>query len=412
MLTREQKKKFNSILEELGKNLDISQTEFDTAVQSYQAVGKHLSDVNSSLSPYNPEILPQGSFLLGTVIKPINKNDDLDIDLVVQLRGKPFNWTQYTLKQKVGDQLKDHKIYRELLVSPDGKRCWTLKYRENAEFGRYHMDILPSIVDYGYRIILEKAFSATELSELDQLAIRITDKERLDYSSEKNHLNWLESNPFGFAKWFFSQAMKASMSKTFSIREAIQPVPRFQKEKLPLQRVVQILKRHRDMMYSSRADKDDKPISIIITTLAGRAYKGENDIIDALQNVVQTMHEYIGEYHPVTGKKMKWIGNPVNDAENFADKWILHPRRQTNFYEWLEQVKKDIGRSTSMNDNRLIMESLEKPFGKDIIQKAFSNLEKGMLLTSTSTTLSGTPSKSVATELPSKLPQPKREGFQ
>src|SRR5690606_19529558 len=213
----------------------------------YQAVGKHLSDSNSSLRPYEPEILPQGSFLLGTAIKPISKTDDLDIDLVVQLRGKPYDWTQFILKQKVGDQLKNHKTYNELLVSPDGTRCWTLKYRENADFGRYHMDILPSIVDSGYRIILEKAFSDTELSALDNLAIRITDKHRLDYTSERDHMNWLKSNPFGYAKWFYNQATVAATTKAFSLREAIQPVPRFQKEKLPLQRVVQILKRHRDM---------------------------------------------------------------------------------------------------------------------------------------------------------------------
>lgn len=412
MLTREQKKKFNVILEELGSNLDISQTEFDAAVQSYQAVGRHLSDVNSSLLPYQPEILPQGSFLLGTTIKPINKTDDLDIDLVVQLRGKPIDWTQSILKQKVGNQLKNHKIYNGLLVSPDGTRCWTLKYRENSEFGRYHMDILPSIVDSGYRIMLEKAFSDVDLSTLDKLSIRITDKNRLDYTTEKDHRNWLKSNPFGYARWFFNQAMIAPTAKAFSLHEAIQSVPKFQKEKLPLQRVVQILKRHRDVMYSSRPDKEDKPISIIITTLAGKAYNGETDIVEALQNVVENMHEHIGENHPITGKKMKWIGNPVNDQENFADKWILYPKRQANFDEWLKQVKKDIGRATSMNDNRLIMESLERPFGKEVIQKAFSNLEKGMLLTSTGTTLSATPSKNVTTELPSKLPQPKREGFQ
>jgi len=410
MLTREQKKKFNAILEELGSTLDISQTEFDAAVQSYQAVGKHLSDGNSSLSPYDPEILPQGSFLLGTTIKPINKTDDLDIDLVVQLKGKPVSWTQAILKQKVGDQIKSHKTYKELLVSPDGTRCWTLRYRDNAEFGRYHMDILPAIVDSGYRLILEKAFSDTEISGLDRLAIRITDKSRLDFATEQNHQTWLKSNPFGYAKWFFTRATIGA-TKSFSLRESIKPVPIFQKDKLPLQRVVQILKRHRDMMFSSRPDKDDKPISIIITTLASKAYNGEADIIEALQNVVQTMHEHIEEYHPVSGKKMKWVGNPVNTGENFADKWISHPKRQSNFFEWLEQVKKDLSKATSISDNKLIMESLEKPFGKDAIQKAFANLDNRILLSSTST-LSASTSKGLATELPTKLPQTKREGFQ
>ena len=410
MLTREQKKKFNAILEELGSSLDISQTEFDAAVKSYKAVGTQLSKDGSLLQPYHPEILPQGSFLLGTMVKPINKTDDLDIDLVCQLRGKPAHWTQFSLKQKVGDQIKENKVYKDLLVYPDGKRCWTLKYRENSDSDKYHMDILPSIVDTGYRIILEKAFASAELTQLDNLAIRITDKDRPDYNSEQNHLNWLKSNPFGYARWFYSRATLAN--KSFSLRESIQPVPKFQTVKLPLQRVVQILKRHRDMMFTKPTDKDDKPISIIITTLASKSYKGEIDIIEALQNIVRTMHEHITEVNGLNGRKVKWIANPVNESENFADKWIRHPQRETNFYKWLDQLRKDIGNITIQDNNRYIMESLEKPFGSDVVRKAFNNLDRSTLLTSTSGALSAMTSKKIEAELPGKLPQPKREGFQ
>lgn len=42
-----------------------------------------------------------------------------------------------------------------------------------------------------------------------------------------------------------------------------------------LQRIVQILKRHRDIMFNG---DEDKPISIIITTLASRAYRGETNL--------------------------------------------------------------------------------------------------------------------------------------
>jgi len=367
MLNTEQKNQFSEILEELGKTLDITETQYNTVVKSYEAVGLQLSKNDSTLAPYKPEILPQGSFMLGTMIQPVHEKDDLDIDLVCQLIGKKQEWTQYDLKQKVGDQIKANANYARILKKPEGRRCWTLLYSEAAN---YHLDILPAIVDNGYRIILEKAFSATELKQIDQLALRITDCKEENYRIERNHLNWLRSNPFGYGRWFYQQAT-LDFTKAFSINESIAPIPKYRKEKLPLQRVVQILKRHRDMVFNGH---EHKPISIIITTLASKAYNKEPNIIDALQNVIERMPLYIEErYSPKYGKTIKWIGNPINDEENFADKWVNEPQREQNFYKWMNQVKLDIENVLSKRGLNLIKESLEKPFGKNVTLKTFSN---------------------------------------
>lgn len=45
-----------------------------------------------------------------------------------------------------------------------------------------------------------------------------------------------------------------------------------------------ILKRHRDGMFASRYD--ERPISVIITTLAAHAYNGEEKIADALYSIL------------------------------------------------------------------------------------------------------------------------------
>lgn len=376
MLTTEQKQQFNEILEELGKMLDISETQYNAVVKSYEAVGNWLSKEDSLLAPYKPEILSQGSFMLGTMVKPENENDDMDIDLVCQLKGKNPSWTQETLKQKVGDQLRANETYEEML-DDEGRRCWTLLYRQDSDkvIEKYHMDILPSVVDSGYRMILERAFLSTELEDIDKLAIRITDNQEEDYHTEIDHLKWLKSNPFGYGRWFYQQAT-LDFVKAFTINEYIKPVPTYQKKKLPLQRVVQILKRHRNMMFNG---DEHKPISIIITTLASRAYSKENNIIEALLNVIGRMEDFIDEYNPHTGEKMKWIANPVNDQENFADKWIENPKKQENFYNWLNQVKVDLQNAISRRGVHLIQESLEKPFGKNIITKAFSNYGENLL---------------------------------
>jgi hypothetical protein len=368
MLTKEQKEQFSEILEELGKTLDITKDQYDAAVKSYKYVGEWLSQDGSPLATYSPEILPQGSFLLQTMIRPIHEEDELDIDLVCKLEKIQASWTQFELKKIVGDRLKANGILTKLLILPDGRRCWTLQYAESAKF---HLDVLPSVVATGYRTILEKAFSATDLSDTNILGIRITDKNTPNYRTSSNLHEWLKSNPFGYAIWFQDRC-KILTREVRMMSEAIQPVPKYQTDKLPLQRVVQILKRHRDMMFNG---DEHKPISIIITTLASRAYGKETDIIEALVNVVSKMRSQISDTNPFTGAVEKWVSNPVHAEENFADKWKEFPIRQTNFYKWLDAVELDVKNIVAQQGRGLqfISESMVKPFGKDAITKAFSN---------------------------------------
>lgn len=388
MLTQEEKKQFSEILETLGETLDISESQYKAVISSYCAVGDWLAKSESSLAPYKPVIRPQGSFMLGTMIKPVCEDDDLDIDLVCELTGKNSQWAQYHLKQAIGDRLKANEIYKKIL-DKEGRRCWTLLYSDNAN---YHMDILPSLVCNGYNTVLEKAFSDTALDKnYDSLAIRITDNKQDNYYTDSVAENWMKSNPFGYGRWFFNAADVSTLRKSMMFSEAVNPVPKYNKEKLPLQRVVQILKRHRDMMFNGDVDK---PISIIITTLASNAYGKETSIIDALTNVVANLHNYIeNRYDQNTGKVVKWIPNPVNSEENFADKWVEHPQKEENFFKWLSQVESDIQTIVQKRGLQYIAEAMRKPFGEQAVKKTFATLgekslihrESGVLKMSTGT---------------------------
>ena len=369
MLTQEQSKIFSEILNTLGKTLDITETQYKDAVSSYGAVGDWLAKPESSLAPYYPVIRPQGSFMLGTMIKPINEKDDLDIDLVCELTGKNASWTQYHLKQTVGNRLKENERYKKML-DKEGRRCWTLIYADSAN---YHMDILPCIVSYGYKIVLEKVFSATASDrDYESLAIRITDKKQSNYYSDTIAENWMKSNPFGYGRWFYHKADVMTLQKSMILSDAVSPVPKYNKEKLPLQRVVQILKRHRDMMFKG---SDDKPVSIVITTLAALAYKQEASTIDALISIVGNMEKYIEErYDRNFGKVIKWISNPVNHEENFADKWIEYPQREQNFYRWLNQIKLDVDNIIQQRGLQNIADAMKKSFGDVAVTRTFLTL--------------------------------------
>lgn len=375
----------SNYLEELGKELDITQTEHNAIIKSYEAVGDWLSKESSLLNFYSPKILPQGSFMLGTIVKPINSEDDIDIDLVCKLEKKPSSWTQKDLKIKVGDRLKVNPTYEKMLrdykngenYDEGGRRCWTLKY---SDVSGYHMDILPSFSDENLTFLFEKSFST--IDELDEndlkgLAIRITDTECENFDSDTNVENWNKSNPFGYAKWFLSKAM-TSRVKLMSLNESVDPVRAFESKKFPLQRVVQLLKRHRDIMFSSdEYNNENKPISIIITTLATLAYDKSENLIDAYTNIVKKMRGLIEDRLNIeTGKYEKWVANPINkEEENFADKWTKVKEKQDYFYLWLDKLEEDLEKISNSKDKGLqyLNESFSNMYGKNVTAKVFSN---------------------------------------
>ena len=138
------------------------------------------------------------------------------------------------------------------------------------------------------------------------------------------------------------------------------PVP-----KTPLQRSIQILKRHRDIMFAE--DQDDRPISIIISTLAARAYNDEANLLDALQIIIDGMPRYIENRNGVS-----WVSNPVNPLENFADKWRAHPQRETKFRQWLLQVRNDLKAALGKSDVSEMAEGLKPRFGDRIVNEVVS----------------------------------------
>lgn len=379
MLIDSKKNQFEDLLNKLSTNLSITRSQHEAAVQSYKAVGKYLSSESSPLSEYEPYIKPQGSFIIGTTIQSIEEDGDIDLDVVCEFKRKKITWTQYHLKNAVGDHLKAHGTY-ERLLDEEGRRCWTLNYREEGVTNqRYHMDILPAIVANGYSLLLESSFKNLMDEDYEKLQLSITDKEKSNYYMSTFPEEWLQSNPYGYAKWFMKRAFLVGnqFNNLYSLNESVKPTPDYQEERLPLQRVVQLLKRHRDVYFSKEQNDEirkQKPISCIITTLAARAYRGESNLIDAMWGVINRMRDEIEfRYIPEYGMEIEWISNPVNVLENFADRWNDQDSyRRDNFYRWLDRLKIDLNDAESKTGLQNIFESLSSSFGRKPVQDLFS----------------------------------------
>ena len=211
--------------------MDIPEHVYEDATLKYEDVGNWLGAEDSDLLRYAPEIYVQGSFRLGTVVRPINEEDEYDIDLVCHLEIEKEQTTQKDLKEMVGDRLKKRDDLAKILEP--SRRCWTLEYPAENQMPRFHMDVLPAIPNM----------------ERPPTGILLTDTElKL----------WQKSNPRAYADWFYERMKVIFQEKRAAFAESIQAanveeVPEWQ-VKTPLQTAVQILKRHRDIHFQGRED--------------------------------------------------------------------------------------------------------------------------------------------------------------
>ncbi len=332
----------NDFYTKIAKEISITKPMIEKAEESYQAVGKWINDGIDN----NVQFTVQGSMGLGTTIKPISDEDDYDIDLVCVLKDGQ-NLTAKEIKNIVGNRLKENEIYRKKIESEgEGKRCWKMQYNQ------FHMDILPCV-------------PKTYYLEPNYTDIRLTHKnEYLQYEDRF-------SNPEKYKVWFISctedMFVKNRQIYADEYRVDIQKVP-FYKIKTPLQMAIQLLKRHRDMCFEDNVD--NAPISIIITTLAAKAYKGEENVYEALVRLLNHMQDYVENRDGVY-----WIENPVMSEENFADKWEEYPERRKAFYEWINKAKEDLLTMPLKTQGiHVIGNKLGTVLGEAPVKRALSNM--------------------------------------
>lgn len=321
-LSYSQKQEVGNFLEKLAEEIDLTETQYKDANDRYDAVGRFVNNPDCLLAPYKPKLVPQGSIRIGTVTRPVHEECEFDVDGTLRLQIQTPS-IQYQIKQLVGDCFKTDRTYARMLEEKN--RCWRLKY---ADSSRFHLDIVPAIPD-DFDWLLNMGVPYRYASQ----TVHITCRNHSNYYVKTDDLP--RSNPEGYALWFLdvmkAQAEAIRMRLAAELKMSVDQIPDY-RVRTPLQRSIQLMKRHRDLMYG---DSDSKPISIIITTLAARSY---TDIMRTLPNdqfydvvvaVVKRMPEYIE-----TRAGIRWVSNPVNPNENFADKWLAEPKLEKEFFRW------------------------------------------------------------------------------
>lgn len=339
----ESKQNIDRMYRKIAAEIEISPTEADKAKESYEAVGKFL---NNNIKQYDIRVFPQGSFRLGTVIKPISDKDEYDIDLVATIDNKFTSAKE--LKNIVGDVLKASDRYSKKIE--EGKRCWTIEYAESAN---YHMDILPTMRSNTYS---------------DTKELIMTHKE-----DENSEYEFKQTNPEAYYDWFLKrmEEEKKKLTEDYAIRNKLEivDVPEY-KIKTTLQIAIEILKRYRDIKFQEMPDI--KPISIILTTVMAKIYTGK-------ENVYELIEKFSKEYSMYLEKDANGdilIKNPVNESENFADKWPKYPERKVAFFQFMNELKEDLVVNSILLEGNMReqADTYKKLFGENMVNRVYENI--------------------------------------
>ena len=324
-----------------------------------------------------------------TVVRPSTKDPDAayDLDFVCQLKNNRDGLTAEELWKKVEYILTTSNLYGGKLTIYD--KCFTVKYAELEGIG-FSIDIVPAVDEND--------------ENKNQLRLKSNNPNLIDTAiaipkhCEKSY-SWITNNPRGYRTWFedinkpfndFSRMQYRGMllQENKSLYASVEEIPEGL-ERSAIQRVIQILKYHRDVYYSKFKNGDDiKPISAIINTIvthiSSSALTTNISAFDLLDYVLSEFatyaeHQFLTEakfaeqYHDknvIDRKNGKWIiENPANPEDNLADKWNQNPDIPNYFFRWAKIMQKDLINSLKICSDEDFRAISESAFG----QKAVAN---------------------------------------
>ncbi|UXV32194.1 nucleotidyltransferase family protein [Mammaliicoccus sciuri] len=322
----------NEIIEKLLASIDILPTMEKNAHDRYESISKYLEE-----QVLNCNFYPQGSFLLGTVVRPYKDGKDkiYDLDVISMIDKEKFDTTPNQTKNDVG----------------------------------FTLYIVPSVVnDYS---VYDNYNEAT----IDQKSISITER------ISDGRYEWKQSNPIGFGDWF-SQISNRHMSESQIIQQRSRLLYELRglyasAEEIPtylyrssLQRSVQLLKRIRDVYYERKTNQRYKPSTFLLTSLVASAVEHEDNLsVDEIINI------FINGYKKGAIPIMHGVNiiNPIDSSEVINYGWTR--KHHESMIDWLNHIEKYLLNIETRKFEQEVRNELHLPVSSDTNENDVSEIK-------------------------------------
>lgn len=343
----------DDLLHRIVDAIQLTTEQHNRAERLYKEIGAWLAAPGTLLAPYSPDIFPQGSMLTRTTVRPMSIKEveiEFDLDLVGRHKIDPDVVHSGKLYAMVKQRLEENPDYKKRLEAKG--RCLRLNYPDDL----FHLDVIPACPDP---------------ADSQGVAILIPDKDKW-LKEQQPRSSYKESDPLRYADWFEQNTEVRQRIMEKSASASVAPVPAREPANLkaPLRKIVQIIKRGRDLDF---VGIDEIPSSILITTMASRAYRGEDDLAEGLDNVLRAMNTAMKNARP----NRVGVLNPTNPAENFAK--APSQSCYDRFTQLIDKMSTWIRKARNAPPGRRNIEPvLEEAMGKSAVAKAFHSLEASM----------------------------------
>lgn len=289
----------------LRDEVDLNPRRFERLETAVGGVSNYLKD---NLHGYQ-NMERQGSYALGTLIKPVDDNDEYDADIQIVMNPNP-KWEPKDYVLEINRTLAGNKTYVDKLRLKT--RCVTVDYA-----GDFHLDVVPRVTINGKHCVCNRTDNKFEETDGD-----------------------------GYREWFNEKNRITGGN---------------------LRRVVRLLKHLRDHKNSFSAK------SILLTTLAGNTIKPSDQgtvavstVADTLETVLSRMNDDL-QQHP----QMPEIKNPVLSAENFNRHW--DQRRYSNFRNRVQSYAQTARKAKTEPNAEKAINLWQEPFGEKFRNSANSD---------------------------------------
>ena len=347
-------------IEDLIKKLDLTPAMYRNAKEKYDALKDFLKDKNESIMFY-----PQGSFMLGTTVRPYKdqRERNYDLDSICLFNKREDETSPKEIRTELQNWLESSENYNSKLDYFD--RCITINYADYGSIG-FSIDVVPSAL--ATEEIQMQMISKGGSPEYVNTAIEVAEVKKDD-----TH-RWISSNPQAYVKWFeeinepFAEVFRNERKRKIyeankDLYNSEEDVPEYF-NKSSLQMAIQLLKRARDVHFSKlgKAKEELKPISAIISTIVLDTAKTNHipynaDVFEVIKVVLEELKIY-SKYQSLSEEKFKelykskvtiskkgskWeMWNPVNPNDNLVDSWNIEPERAKLFFEWISKLEKTL----------------------------------------------------------------------
>ena len=328
-------------------SIELTKTQRNRAIDLYTNVCKTIEEKSGlEISFY-----AQGSFATKTAIRPYKNGRDqaYDVDVICEVNVPKESIRPEILKEYFRNALKESR-YSDIFEEWD--KCFTIEFKEQDGVD-FSIDIIPSVPE-DYKTV-QLLTGMTENPHLVRSSVAIPNT--LD---ENNR--WITNNPRGYVTWLENEIQQFHSRYLLEKRDniltaSIEELPEIEL-KNNLLNIIKILKRARDVFYYRR-NSDNKPSSIIITTIIGKLAKNLSPLsseLDLLRQVIEQLQQLkryptnsLSQMMNVTGYAIsdiitrdmgQWVlNNPANGKDNILNSWNEDETKAKDFFIWIDNLQ-------------------------------------------------------------------------